>query len=274
MGNKFKLIIVADDFGATEGINNAIIKLHEKGIINFTAIIANGEGFNDAINKIKNYPDLNIGLHFILSDWNSFTDGKTISENGIFFPREKLLLKAIQGKIMYEDVYNELKIQYEILLENKIKVKFLNSHRHIHIFPVISDTVIDFAREKNLLVRVPDEKIFLSFNLKQLIKKKILNYFAKKFRKKIGNLKFNDYFISNWCLETPEFTIDETLKLLKKFNQSEYKGKVIEYMVHPAFYTESLLKVWLGNEKMAKQREKEFQMLNSDSFYKFYNSIK
>lgn len=60
------LIINADDFGYSYGINKEIIEVHTKGIATSTSAMVDAIAAHEAINLID-YPDLSIGLHFVLN---------------------------------------------------------------------------------------------------------------------------------------------------------------------------------------------------------------
>jgi chitin disaccharide deacetylase len=58
-----KLIVNADDFGLSRGINRGIIQSHEYGIVTSASLFANGPAFDDALEKITTCPKLGVGVH-------------------------------------------------------------------------------------------------------------------------------------------------------------------------------------------------------------------
>ena len=58
------LIVNADDFGLTPGINRAIIEAHTRGIVTSATLMANMPAFYEAVQLAKVHPALGIGLHF------------------------------------------------------------------------------------------------------------------------------------------------------------------------------------------------------------------
>ncbi len=58
------LIVNADDFGYSLGINKGIIEAHLKGIVTSTSVMVDAMGANEAAD-LKLYPDLSVGLHFV-----------------------------------------------------------------------------------------------------------------------------------------------------------------------------------------------------------------
>lgn len=60
-----KIIINADDFGLTKENNEAIKEGFKTGVITATSLIANTDGFDNAVNDILPLiPDIDVGFHF------------------------------------------------------------------------------------------------------------------------------------------------------------------------------------------------------------------
>ena len=66
-----RLIINADDFGLTAGINSAILKAHFEGIVTSATLMANGSAFDQAVSLTASAPSLSIGCHVMLVDGSS-----------------------------------------------------------------------------------------------------------------------------------------------------------------------------------------------------------
>lgn len=58
------LIVNADDFGASTGINRGIIESHQRGIVTSTSFMTTGRAVDEAVRLSRENPDLSIGLHF------------------------------------------------------------------------------------------------------------------------------------------------------------------------------------------------------------------
>ena len=61
-----RLIINADDFGFTAGVNRGIVEAHEHGVVTSTTLMANGAAFRQATELAKQFPKLSIGCHVVL----------------------------------------------------------------------------------------------------------------------------------------------------------------------------------------------------------------
>ena len=63
-----RLIINADDFGLTSGVNRAIIEAHQRGVVTSTTLMANSAAFADAAQLAHINPKLSVGCHVVLVD--------------------------------------------------------------------------------------------------------------------------------------------------------------------------------------------------------------
>ncbi len=57
------LIVNADDFGASRGINRGIVEGHERGIVTSASLLVNAPGSKDAADLCERLPSLSVGLH-------------------------------------------------------------------------------------------------------------------------------------------------------------------------------------------------------------------
>ena len=63
-----RLIINADDFGLTPGVNRAIAELHQAGALTSATLMATGPAFDDAVAIAHANPTLGVGCHIVLTD--------------------------------------------------------------------------------------------------------------------------------------------------------------------------------------------------------------
>jgi predicted glycoside hydrolase/deacetylase ChbG (UPF0249 family) len=62
------LIVNADDFGLTPGINRSIAELHRAGVLSSATLMATGAFFDDAVTLAHANPALEVGCHILLVD--------------------------------------------------------------------------------------------------------------------------------------------------------------------------------------------------------------
>src|SRR6476646_10809128 len=58
------LIINADDFGASAGINRGILECHTRGVVTSTSLMVTGRAARQAAAMSRDYSALGVGLHW------------------------------------------------------------------------------------------------------------------------------------------------------------------------------------------------------------------
>src|ERR1700732_1931642 len=81
-----KLIVNADDFGYSRGVNFGIIDSHMRGIVNSSTMMMNMPGTGHAIELAKEYPSLQVGIHLVLTCGKPLLQDvhSLVDENGHF----------------------------------------------------------------------------------------------------------------------------------------------------------------------------------------------
>src|ERR1700722_15737800 len=74
-----RLIVNADDFGFTAGVNRGIVEAHCRGVVTSSTLMANGPAFSDAVHLARTVPQLSVGCHVVLIDGRPLLDPKIIS---------------------------------------------------------------------------------------------------------------------------------------------------------------------------------------------------
>jgi chitin disaccharide deacetylase len=69
MADERYLIVNADDFGQSPGINRGIIEAHERGIVTSASLMTRWLAAGEAALYAKDHPELSVGLHIDLGEW-------------------------------------------------------------------------------------------------------------------------------------------------------------------------------------------------------------
>lgn len=64
-----QLIVNADDFGQSHGINRGVIEAYEKGIVTSASLMVRGPAAAEAADYARKHPDFSVGLHLDLCEW-------------------------------------------------------------------------------------------------------------------------------------------------------------------------------------------------------------
>ncbi len=161
-----RLILNADDFGLTRGINRAIAELHSAGALTSATLMANGPAFDDAIRIAQAQPTLGIGCHIVLTDGTPISppetiptllgpDRKTFRPKLIHFVRDLFL-----GRIDPAEIELESLAQIQTIQRAGIDVTHLDTHKHTHIFPAVARELVRIASYTSVaLLRNPFEPL-------------------------------------------------------------------------------------------------------------------
>lgn len=148
-----QLIVNADDFGFSSGVNYGIIDTHLNGIVNSATMMMNMEGTEHAIQLAKEHPSLQVGIHLVLTcgkpllqDVSSLTN-----EEGFFHSLSDLQSK--KETILLEEVEREWTAQIEKFLSSGVPLTHLDSHHHVHTIGELLPVVQRLSKKYNLPVR-------------------------------------------------------------------------------------------------------------------------
>ena len=78
-----RVIINADDFGVNATVNTEIERCIREGLITSTTIMAAGDGFEEAIEISKLYPQISFGVHLTLDELTSQTKSPLLHQYGL-----------------------------------------------------------------------------------------------------------------------------------------------------------------------------------------------
>lgn len=158
-----RLIVNADDFGLTSGVNRAILEGNRSGIVTSATMMANAKATNAAIELAKAEPGLKTGCHVVLIDGIPLTANLPTLTNGSAHFRSSLkqfALAAVRGQIAADEIQQEAEAQIRKLQLAGITLTHLDSHKHTHMFPHILRPMVRAAKACGIrAVRNPFEPI-------------------------------------------------------------------------------------------------------------------
>jgi predicted glycoside hydrolase/deacetylase ChbG (UPF0249 family) len=159
-----KIIINADDFGLCEGVNQGIVKAHTEGVLTSATLMTNMQCAEKAAALAKSLPSLGVGIHLNLTDGRPLAKDRGIGTlcnvNGefAFNPYQLCSRSALSAKIR-EAIRMELQAQIQWTLDQGITPTHLDSHKHVHCFPVLFKIVCELAGRFGIsAIRWPLEK--------------------------------------------------------------------------------------------------------------------
>jgi predicted glycoside hydrolase/deacetylase ChbG (UPF0249 family) len=164
-----RLIVNADDFGWSEGVNRGIVEACRSGIVTSTTVLANGAAFDGAVRLARQERRLGVGVHLNLSDGAPLLPRwevpSLVNEQGqLSGGPMKLVARLLAGRLRAAEVEAEWDAQIGKVEEAGIQPTHLDGHKHVHMLPPLFLIALRVARRHAIpAVRVSIEH-FLGWN--------------------------------------------------------------------------------------------------------------
>jgi hopanoid biosynthesis associated protein HpnK len=159
-----RLIINADDFGLTAGVNRTVIELHQKGVLTSATLMARAAATDEAIGLALKAPQLGVGCHIVLVDGEPVLPAAEISslverQTGRFDAKPgSFLRRLLLGGIRASEIEAEAAAQIALLQRRGLTLTHIDTHKHLHMFPAVSRPLLRAARAAGIrAVRNPFE---------------------------------------------------------------------------------------------------------------------
>jgi hopanoid biosynthesis associated protein HpnK len=144
------LIINADDFGMTSGVNRGIVEAAMSGVVTSTTLMANSARFGEAVNLAKKAPALGVGCHAVLIQGTPMLEGLAALRNGSGKFKNSIkdfAQTAFRGKLVADEIQSEIAAQIRKIQQGGVTVTHFDSHKHTHMFPQVLRPALRAAGE-------------------------------------------------------------------------------------------------------------------------------
>jgi len=147
-----RLIINADDFGLTAGVNRAIVEAHQRGVVTSTTMMANAGAVEDAVARARS-SRLSVGCHVVLIDGvpvlppqnipRLIADGQgaRFRDNWLGFAS-----RALRKRFDQDQIAAEVEAQIRRIQQTGLALTHLDSHKHVHVLPPVLTPMLRAAR--------------------------------------------------------------------------------------------------------------------------------
>ena len=149
------LIVNADDFGLTAGVNRAIVESHSGGVVSSATLMANGAAFADAVTAARSAPNLSVGCHVVLVNGTPVSPPDAVdtllairsAEPEKFYSSlSAFAARAMLGGFDPDQLVAEITAQIRKIQSTGLQVTHLDTHKHAHMFPEILAAFLRAAR--------------------------------------------------------------------------------------------------------------------------------
>jgi chitin disaccharide deacetylase len=282
-----RLIVNADDFGLTSGVNRGIIEAHTHGIVTSSTLMACGAKFQEAVDMASRAPRLSVGCHVLLVDASPVLELQQVSSlafvsnsspnsgpnsdtgfghgfdsnSGTPKFRDSLVsfaCLAVARRLDEDEIEAEITAQIRKLQAAGIQVSHLDSHKHTHMFPVVFRPMLRAAKKCGIrAVRNPFEPLFLARtrNWKRRIQLGILRSFQESFREALGGAGMMTPKGCVGIIATGGLTLQTFRQLIESLPEGTW-----EFVTHPGYNDAELNNV---KTRLRRSRENELEILTS-----------
>jgi predicted glycoside hydrolase/deacetylase ChbG (UPF0249 family) len=136
------LIVNADDFGRSSGVNRGVAIAHQDGIVTSTSLMVRRPAAAEAAAYARQHAELSVGLHVDLGEW--------VYRNG-----EWEAVEEVPGPV--EDEVHRQLATFELLMGRE--PTHLDSHQHVHRQDAVGTTFTDLARQLAIPLRGRDDRV-------------------------------------------------------------------------------------------------------------------
>lgn len=158
-----RVIVTADDFGASNEVNDAVERAHRDGILTAASLMVTGDAAADAVSRATWMPRLGVGLHLVLVEGTPAlaperipalvgTDGRFRTD----MARAAIRIFAdLRARAQLEA---EITAQFERFAATGLPLDHVNAHKHFHLHPTIASAVLRIGPRFGMrAVRAPVE---------------------------------------------------------------------------------------------------------------------
>jgi hopanoid biosynthesis associated protein HpnK len=143
-----QLIITSDDFGLSKGVNKAVEKAWQEGLLTCASIMPGGAAFEDAVAIARRNPGLQVGLHLTLVQGRSVLPQAQIpdlvDEAGCFSDNPVATgMRYFFNKGLYKQLLREIEAQIQRVIDSGIPLSHLDGHLNIHLHPTVFGFLAD-----------------------------------------------------------------------------------------------------------------------------------
>jgi len=272
-----RLIINADDFGLTAGVNRAIVEAQRHGIVTSATLMANARAFDEAAGLARSMTaqgaGFSAGCHVVLMDGEPVLPPEQVpsllqpgTNNGDF--RSKLndfVLASFRGKLQPGEIEAEASAQIRRLQAAGIQPSHFDTHKHAHMFPAVLRPLLRAAQACGIpAVRNPFGQVWpLPFG--DIVRKRhlwtrfaqlnVLRNFSAQFRREVETHGMRTTDGSVAVLVTGSLDLKVFDKIMDRLPEGTW-----EFVCHPGYNDAELTRVLT---RLRQSREQELALLTS-----------
>ncbi|HEV2134037.1 MAG TPA: ChbG/HpnK family deacetylase [Terracidiphilus sp.] len=262
-----RLIINADDFGLTAGVNRAVAELNAAGLLPSTTLMARARATDEAIAMALTAPSLGVGCHVVLVDGEPVLPAEKVAS--LVDPRTGRLYQALgtflwrlfTGRLRAAEIEAEAAAQIAALQNRGLRLTHFDTHKHTHMFPLVLKPLLRAAHDAGIsAVRNPFEPVWAMratprAPLARRGEEMVLRFFEPALRRIIAKEGFATTDGTIAIVGTGSLDASMVRSLLSQLPEGTW-----ELVTHPGYNDADLARV---DTRLRASREVEMQALRA-----------
>lgn len=160
MGRLRQVILSADDFGLSEGVNEAVERACRDGVLTTASLMVAGPAAADAIRRARKLPQLRVGLHLVVIEGPAVGPVPGLVDAAGQFPSDQLRLGVdyFFRPSVRRHLAAEIRAQFRAFAATGLRLDHASAHKHMHVHPTVGRLMLEAGAEHGLpAIRVPAE---------------------------------------------------------------------------------------------------------------------
>lgn len=156
MTSPVRLIINADELGATPEITAGILRAHREGVVTSASVCGTVDSVGDLEQQLRDVPNLGLGVHAMLVAAKPLSAPATIpslcNEAGRLLDSPlELLVRWVRGRLDPAHVEREIRAQCIRLLDAGLQLDHMDTYLQLGFLPPVAEALERVAKE----LRIP-----------------------------------------------------------------------------------------------------------------------
>lgn len=174
-------------------MTDGVLSAYACGIVTAVAVAPVGVAYEEAVERLRDAPALDVGVHWVLVGERPLAPPETIpsllGEGGALLPGARAFARRyLFGGLKLAEVEREMRLQLERLLATGLPVVHANGHQHLHLLPKVFDIALRLAEEHGIpWIRIPSEPA-AGFGSPRGVEISVLNALGRRARKRLARV--------------------------------------------------------------------------------------
>lgn len=165
MSARRRLIVAADDFGLSPGVNAGVLRAHREGILTETSLMVRGAAVDEAVALARATPSLGVGLHLTLLQGHCAAPpgeipllvdaGGRFGDDPVWTGVRYFFVPGIRAQLR-----REIDAQLDAFAATGLPLSHVDGHLTIHMQPAVLSILLELAPRYGIrALRVPRDPL-------------------------------------------------------------------------------------------------------------------